>query len=264
MTINKGNQMKQQLLVLKTQKTKAQKALAWKIECKYRLTKAKKLKPINNINCIAKNKYDIERFQKAYDKAKTKVTEYKGLNAQITKLEKEINKLNKKTTKPTKLTQKSKELKSQIKETEVALQKAELAEKQLEAKKREIKAQRELVKLENEALELTRQEVVIVEQINETLKIKIDLIRQNEALTEKYNKIQALIRQEQNLARVFTAQQKRELFLQSGGKCKLCLKEVALTEFEADHIIPFSKGGETTLENGQCLCRSCNRRKGAL
>ncbi len=78
-----------QLKILKQQRTRAKNALAWKIECKFRLSKAIKTKPINNINCIAKQKYDIVRFQKAYDKACTKVTEYKGLNAKIAKLEKD-------------------------------------------------------------------------------------------------------------------------------------------------------------------------------
>ena len=30
---------------------------------------------------------------------------------------------------------------------------------------------------------------------------------------------------------------------------------------EADHIIPWSDNGKTTLDNGQMLCRSCNREK---
>ena len=34
-------------------------------------------------------------------------------------------------------------------------------------------------------------------------------------------------------------------------------------ELEVDHIVPISKGGETTYENLQTLCRDCNRGKGA-
>lgn len=31
---------------------------------------------------------------------------------------------------------------------------------------------------------------------------------------------------------------------------------------EADHIVPWHKGGKTTLENCQMLCMPCNRAKG--
>ena len=49
---------------------------------------------------------------------------------------------------------------------------------------------------------------------------------------------------------------------QAGGKCKIC--ETPLTiGFHADHCIPFSKGGQTTLANGQALCPACNTQKGA-
>lgn len=32
-------------------------------------------------------------------------------------------------------------------------------------------------------------------------------------------------------------------------------------KMEADHIIPFSKGGRTILSNCRCLCKQCNRDK---
>jgi 5-methylcytosine-specific restriction endonuclease McrA len=41
--------------------------------------------------------------------------------------------------------------------------------------------------------------------------------------------------------------------------CKLCGSR---TYLHADHVIPESKGGETTLENLQTLCRRCNSKKG--
>lgn len=47
-----------------------------------------------------------------------------------------------------------------------------------------------------------------------------------------------------------------------GGKCACCHQEFSETrKLERDHIKPISKGGETTLENIQLLCRSCNAKK---
>ena len=50
-----------------------------------------------------------------------------------------------------------------------------------------------------------------------------------------------------------------EVFERDGFKCKSCPSRSFL---RADHVIPESKGGPTTIENLQTLCRSCNSRKG--
>ena len=43
--------------------------------------------------------------------------------------------------------------------------------------------------------------------------------------------------------------------------CQVCFKYVPDNEVEFDHIIPYSKGGPTTVDNIRLLCRSCNREK---
>ena len=43
--------------------------------------------------------------------------------------------------------------------------------------------------------------------------------------------------------------------------CQKCFKYVPDNEIEFDHIIPFSKGGPTTVDNLRLLCRECNRKK---
>jgi len=57
----------------------------------------------------------------------------------------------------------------------------------------------------------------------------------------------------------------REIMLKvvrrDGQICQKCFKHVPDTEIEFDHIIPFSKGGPTTVENLRVLCRDCNREK---
>jgi 5-methylcytosine-specific restriction endonuclease McrA len=57
-----------------------------------------------------------------------------------------------------------------------------------------------------------------------------------------------------------------EVFKRDNFRCVLCgaspANEVGVT-LHADHIVPFSKGGATVLENLQTLCGACNLGKGA-
>lgn len=68
--------------------------------------------------------------------------------------------------------------------------------------------------------------------------------------------------------REFTAEQRRAIYRRGGGICVKCralgdAEPVPWEEFEADHVVPHSKGGPTSVENGQVLCRTHNREKGA-
>lgn len=49
-----------------------------------------------------------------------------------------------------------------------------------------------------------------------------------------------------------------EVWQRDGGRCVECS---ATTYLEYDHIIPFSKGGASTVDNVQLLCRRCNSEK---
>ena len=58
----------------------------------------------------------------------------------------------------------------------------------------------------------------------------------------------------------------RNVYEKQKHHCPHCLKEgnnkeYAFKEMEADHIIPWSKGGTTTEENCQMLCKLHNRSK---
>lgn len=50
--------------------------------------------------------------------------------------------------------------------------------------------------------------------------------------------------------------------LLSGNKCMKCGIKLE-KDFHGDHIIPYSKGGQTILKNAQSLCPACNLKKGA-
>lgn len=68
--------------------------------------------------------------------------------------------------------------------------------------------------------------------------------------------------------RAFDDNTKREVYEQQGGICANpeCPHKghiFDISEMDADHITPWSKGGHTTRDNCQMLCRDCNRRKSA-
>jgi len=72
-----------------------------------------------------------------------------------------------------------------------------------------------------------------------------------------------LTRAEKNLnIRTFSEGQKRAAYERQQGICPTCAQHFELTEMEADHITPWSRGGKTSTENCQMLCLECNRRKG--
>ena len=58
--------------------------------------------------------------------------------------------------------------------------------------------------------------------------------------------------------RDFTESQRRQIFARDNHKCVECGSEENL---EADHILPWSKGGKTHIDNGQTLCEYHNRSK---
>lgn len=67
--------------------------------------------------------------------------------------------------------------------------------------------------------------------------------------------------------RSFSENQKRETYEKQNWICankKDCIhdwKKLDISEMEADHITPWSKGWKTNSENCQMLCRDCNRKK---
>lgn len=61
--------------------------------------------------------------------------------------------------------------------------------------------------------------------------------------------------------RVFTDIQKRKKFEEQRGVCPECGGTFAYEDMQGDHIVPWSRGGHTTYDNLQMLCRQCNNLK---
>ena len=55
---------------------------------------------------------------------------------------------------------------------------------------------------------------------------------------------------------------RRNIFARDANRCQYCGKFFPTSELSFDHVMPRSRGGETTWENIVCACVSCNVRKG--
>ncbi len=64
--------------------------------------------------------------------------------------------------------------------------------------------------------------------------------------------------------RAFTAEQRRIIWnTEEKRACTKCKEPLSWENFTIDHVVPHSKGGKTSLDQAQLMCRSCNSRKGA-
>lgn len=64
------------------------------------------------------------------------------------------------------------------------------------------------------------------------------------------------------MRRRFSRKNRLILFRLAYGRCCECGRLLS-REFHADHVQPWSRGGETSLRNGEALCSICNLAKGA-
>lgn len=61
--------------------------------------------------------------------------------------------------------------------------------------------------------------------------------------------------------RTFKDADKATAYFKQKGICPKCGKHFSRSMMEADHIVPWSKGGKTIRENLQMLCKTCNKDK---
>lgn len=89
-----------------------------------------------------------------------------------------------------------------------------------------------------------------------------ELMQDSEIKNQRGIYLYVLDHKEQHLdLRTFDEKTRRKVYEQQKGICRLCGKPFAYELMEADHILPWVKGGRTTLDNCQMLCQECNRRK---
>ena len=65
-----------------------------------------------------------------------------------------------------------------------------------------------------------------------------------------------------NRRRSFNQFERNEIYRRADGTCQYCGAPIDGDNWEADHVIPFSLGGRTAIDNGALSCAPCNRRKG--
>lgn len=96
------------------------------------------------------------------------------------------------------------------------------------------------------------------------LEVEIKKLMMDEDVTKKSGIYPYLITKNEKFLniRAFSDNIKREVFTEQNGICKCCGKQCEdVSDMEADHINPWSRGGKSNKENCQMLCMDCNRTK---
>ena len=97
------------------------------------------------------------------------------------------------------------------------------------------------------------------------LELEIQRLMGDEDVTRKSGIYEYLLTgDERKLSiRTFDRRDAQAAYERQGHKCAICGETFDFDDMHADHIKAWSKGGHTTPDNCQMLCRDCNLRKGA-
>lgn len=95
------------------------------------------------------------------------------------------------------------------------------------------------------------------------LEAKIEELLANEEVTKQKGIYQYLFdNDEKHLSiRKFPDAIRNRVYARQKGICPICGEKFSINKMEADHIIPWSKGGKTIESNCQMLCKQCNKDK---
>jgi hypothetical protein len=89
-----------------------------------------------------------------------------------------------------------------------------------------------------------------------------ELIEDDEVNSKKGIYEYLLTKNEKTLSlRAFDEKTRVKQYARQQGICPVCQQHYSIGDMEADHIIPWSQGGKTTLDNCQMLCKRDNRIK---
>jgi hypothetical protein len=106
------------------------------------------------------------------------------------------------------------------------------------------------------------------QQTSGEIEVRHQIIRQ---IFFDYSKTQGKTLTTKDARRAFNEAERIAIYRKDNGRCQLCVAQgkpdkeciVPWREYDADHVIPHSKGGQTSVVNAQLLCRYHNQQKGA-
>ncbi len=97
------------------------------------------------------------------------------------------------------------------------------------------------------------------------LELKIQNLMGDEDVTKKSGIYEYLLTGDERKLniRTFDRRVQQAAYEKQNHKCAICGEEFDFEQMHGDHIIAWSKGGHSTPDNCQMLCRDCNLKKGA-
>ena len=98
------------------------------------------------------------------------------------------------------------------------------------------------------------------------MKDEVDRLHKDDEIQKSKGIYEYLLLRDENLPkaisklnlREFAPTEKQRAYANQQGICPMCKKHFEYDDMRGDHIVPWSKGGKTTEDNLQMLCKDCN------